>query len=46
LLPEDKDAAVPDAIGLHVFESRLVGDRTPRSVSGRAISLVGRIISP
>jgi hypothetical protein len=41
LLPEDKDAAVPDAIGLDVFESRLVGDRTPRSAAGRAFDLLG-----
>jgi 5-methylthioadenosine/S-adenosylhomocysteine deaminase len=41
LLPEDRDSAVPDAIGLHVFESRLVGDRTTRSAAGRAFELLG-----
>lgn len=41
LLPDDKDAAVPDAVGLDVFESRLVGERTPRSASGRGFALLG-----
>jgi 5-methylthioadenosine/S-adenosylhomocysteine deaminase len=41
LLPEGKDPAVPDAVGLDVFETRLVADRTPRSAAGRTFALLG-----
>ena len=40
VLPEDREAAIPDAVGLDVFERRPVADRSPRSAAGRAFGLI------